>query len=584
MSLTGRHPSSPSLNKDDDRHYQNVSFHQGTQDPRMGSQRGGRPPIFSNMNSGFLDQRPVSAFMQREEQQGAPEHIHRPMSQQNLRPDPRFEDLRKRDERLRYNGHQQQLSQSMPMGPPVFPPHGQMRPQIRGGPLKFGPGYTGGQMSTHGSVPAGQMSPLGQMPPHQGGYYPQSPVANVHPSQMSPQYANSPHGKYPPPTAPKPNRGSGNFDGVAPEKPNRMLDGRMNGPPRPPLPDDMGKRDSPPPPPPPTSTHPLLQSPKGSGPSWEEFRKKEMARQWRDEQISALESREKKTPQEEERMKTLRLEREFQLRAEAEAAQRAEDEDDEEEEEQEDEEDNEVEGEQQQRRLENEKPAEVNHHHWLTQEGVSKADEIRRKQQELEAAKEAEEHILREAQRRREEEMRHRHRASQRLDSLLGANATDEQQQLQRSNGTSPLPPERGSSYSIMQQQSPSAGSGAPVKRVQFSENSHHLNMTYDNNANQEKIREDPNNFINDAENLLNLSPNRSGTGNTPGVIGAQEVYRDPRQRRLMEQAQKAAAATKSSGPEKLTFREKMKMFAMETEDSPKDKMKTSKAQREIEQ
>lgn len=58
---------------------------------------------------------------------------------------------------------------------------------------------------------------------------------------------------------------------------------------------------------------------------------------------------------------------------------------------------------------------------------------------------------------------------------------------------------------------------------------------------------------------------------------------RDPRQRRLLEQAQKAAAS-RSTGPEKLTFREKMKMFATTSEDSPTDKMKNSKAQREIEQ
>lgn len=67
----------------------------------------------------------------------------------------------------------------------------------------------------------------------------------------------------------------------------------------------------------------------------------------------------------------------------------------------------------------------------------------------------------------------------------------------------------------------------------------------------------------------------------TPGVIGAQEVYRDPRQRRLQEQAQQK---TQGPVPEKLTFKEKMKMFAMETGEggTPKDKSKISRAQREI--
>lgn len=59
----------------------------------------------------------------------------------------------------------------------------------------------------------------------------------------------------------------------------------------------------------------------------------------------------------------------------------------------------------------------------------------------------------------------------------------------------------------------------------------------------------------------------------TPGVIGAQEVYRDPRQRRLAEQAQQKTQ-TQTPVPEKLTFKEKMKMFAMETgeQETPKDK------------
>ena len=69
----------------------------------------------------------------------------------------------------------------------------------------------------------------------------------------------------------------------------------------------------------------------------------------------------------------------------------------------------------------------------------------------------------------------------------------------------------------------------------------------------------------------------------TPGVIGAQEVYRDPRLRRLAEQQQQKAQQ-KPPGPEKLTFAEKMKMFALESGEpqTPKDKSKISKAQREI--
>lgn len=70
----------------------------------------------------------------------------------------------------------------------------------------------------------------------------------------------------------------------------------------------------------------------------------------------------------------------------------------------------------------------------------------------------------------------------------------------------------------------------------------------------------------------------------TPGVIGAQEVYLDPRTRRLAEQAQRKDQTQSAAVPEKLSFKEKMKMFAMETgeQETPKDKSKISRAQREI--
>ncbi len=75
-------------------------------------------------------------------------------------------------------------------------------------------------------------------------------------------------------------------------------------------------------------------------------------------------------------------------------------------------------------------------------------------------------------------------------------------------------------------------------------------------------------------------------TGSTPGVIGAQEVYRDPRTRRLAEQQQQQQKTTQlKPGPEKLTFQEKMRMFALESGEpaTPQEKSKISKAQREIE-
>lgn len=101
--------------------------------------------------------------------------------------------------------------------------------------------------------------------------------------------------------------------------------------------------------------------------------------------------------------------------------------------------------------------------------------------------------------------------------------------------------------------------------------------------------------FILEAENMLANTPPKSSASSsgstnidqllltgisTPGVIGSQEVYRDPRLKRLAEQQQQQKTQLKP-GPEKLTFQEKMKMFALESGEqaTPKDKSKISKAQ-----
>lgn len=60
-------------------------------------------------------------------------------------------------------------------------------------------------------------------------------------------------------------------------------------------------------------------------------------------------------------------------------------------------------------------------------------------------------------------------------------------------------------------------------------------------------------------------------------------MNRDPRQKRLAEK-QKQQNSQIGAVPEKLSFKEKMKMFAMETgeDGTPRDKVKISRAQREI--
>ncbi|XP_071053115.1 afadin isoform X2 [Onthophagus taurus] len=141
-----------------------------------------------------------------------------------------------------------------------------------------------------------------------------------------------------------------------------------------------------------------------------------------------------------------------------------------------------------------------------------------------------------------------------------------------------PPPPERGSSYTVMSMRNKEV-----TKRVSF-DTSTAVPQPPQTLQLEETIREDPNSFIRQAETMLAspTTPNESAISTaTPGVIGAQEVYKDPRTRRLAEQAQQKAQAPI---PEKLSFKEKMKMFAMETGEAgtPKDKSKISRAQREI--
>jgi len=106
--------------------------------------------------------------------------------------------------------------------------------------------------------------------------------------------------------------------------------------------------------------------------------------------------------------------------------------------------------------------------------------------------------------------------------------------------------------------------------------------------ASVDREEQDPNAFISEAENLLNpalskLDFSEGTTGHTPSVIGTQEVYRDPRQRMLHEKQEKKLSTERPPDGAKLSFKEKMKLFAQEVgENTPRDKAKISKAQREI--
>ncbi|XP_063972654.1 uncharacterized protein Cno isoform X5 [Diachasmimorpha longicaudata] len=508
---------------------------------------------------------------------------------------------------------------------------------------------------------------------------------------MGSQYSN---GQYPSEGMRGQNGGEGHGDEVLP-------------PVRPALPEDSGYRESPPPPPLNTSTHPLYTKqtdsgytasmqdpPRGSyypattttqqprqyqynatNPWQREEREKEQARRreaaklWRDQQIAELSALLSRTPQQEEQLRALQLERDFQKRAEEVANQQ--DDDDE---------STEIDNESAQRvqgllrmaasqdrnnqtnlsvlrtstsnqsmRGQPLSPQPVGSQlqstsvslHTATSQGQQggiyggnevntmnigssmtssytsgqfpgkplptgysedrerqrRFEELKRKQNEFD-----------ENQKKREEELRMQqvynknqlHPGMLRLDNLVINGPSSPP-------GEAPPPPERGSSYAVMSQQSAmrsntSSASNVPIgqpvvttKRVSFHDPNANIetrNTGITSNPSSmtgmDTIREDPNNFINDAEILLASPKTPEGPGGpfstaTPGVIGAQEVYKDPRQKRLAEK-QKQQLNSLGEVPEKLSFKEKMKMFAMETgeDGTPRDKVKISRAQREI--
>lgn len=81
------------------------------------------------------------------------------------------------------------------------------------------------------------------------------------------------------------------------------------------------------------------------------------------------------------------------------------------------------------------------------------------------------------------------------------------------------------------------------------------------------------------------LSPDRYRVSeNTPTVIGAQEVYRDPRSRINAQKEAQGGGIGSKKATDRMSFREKMKFFATEAgEDTPKYKPKASKTLRNIE-
>lgn len=196
---------------------------------------------------------------------------------------------------------------------------------------------------------------------------------------------------------------------------------------------------------------------------------------------------------------------------------------------------------------------------------------------------------------------------SQKPASMRGTRVNDSYSNHQNSGSDKmlepPAPPTRKSSFEVTNQMSAVSGTNRYVassmrncdngvqhfpKKVSFHDPSveaidcdanGNLEMDSRNSQSLDYTLDDINEVLSTPQNSQNLN---MYPGNTPGVIGAQEVYRDPRQR---IEAERNHHERKNPGPEKLTFKEKMKMFAQEVgdQDTPKDKVKISRAQRDIE-
>ncbi|XP_013410608.1 afadin isoform X2 [Lingula anatina] len=269
-----------------------------------------------------------------------------------------------------------------------------------------------------------------------------------------------------------------------------------------------------------------------------------------------------------------------------------------------------------------------------------KREQERRQMQELQEARDAEERRIREENRRRDEEMEHQRRMMQQLQreqqmqdeyrqtdpygnypyeagysNYPPPGEQDKSATLPPPNhmpsGSVPPPPERKSSYEYLNQYQrvqPNLNSSAmrggsdtagPTKKTVSFDTKPATEMTYNNVDHDQSPASPPGNFPPnggfetpngpstangdgpETPNYANLPSQTFTTGSTPGVIGAQEVYRDPRAR---IEATRAASLNKKSGPERMSFRDKMKMFAAEAgELTPQERTKSSRAQKEIE-
>ncbi|CAG9858483.1 unnamed protein product [Phyllotreta striolata] len=357
----------------------------------------------------------------------------------------------------------------------------------------------------------------------------------------------------------------------------------------PPVAPKPSRKDEYPPELPPTSTHPLYlassqEPPKmayypSGGPMlakpprdpWareeqerQQEARREAARQWQEQQIMELSSLPYRTPQQDEQLRVLQLEREFQRRA-MEAAEEG----DEDTEKESSTPQGSPQGSPNQPQLNNTSlnPNKLEHSHSHSHSQLPPTSILKPSAVTNNAL--AQQQIHQQIQQQQQQQQQ------QNLPSPSETAAV-----------AAPPPPERGSSFAVMSMRTKES-----TKKVSFNDSSAAATPVQPPTTLllEETVREDPNSFIRQAESMLAspVTPTDASPGTstaTPGVIGAQEVYRDPRARRLAEQAQRKDQNLIAAVPEKLSFKEKMKMFAMETgeKETPKDKSKISRAQRDI--
>jgi len=130
-------------------------------------------------------------------------------------------------------------------------------------------------------------------------------------------------------------------------------------------------------------------------------------------------------------------------------------------------------------------------------------------------------------------------------------------------NDAAPVPPERTSSFGVYQ-------STATAKKM----------VSFQPRVQRTGVADGSDNAVNQQDTA---SPVRQtsvvSAPPTPGVVGAQELYPDPR-KRMQSSYQEPYYMT----PDRMTFGDKMRRFAAEAgEDTPMPKAKISRAQQRIE-